>query len=103
MPGNGIAGQSNGPWGIVNGVFYYENNGSLGRAELTNNGVVAFPSDQSTGPWHFTGTNAPVTPSRATRTAAVADGAPEVFPRTHGAAIDNGDSRSTTWNPATTA
>jgi hypothetical protein len=60
VPGNGIAGQSNGPWGMVNGVFYYENNGSLGRAELTNNGVVAFPSDQSTGPWHFTGTNAPV-------------------------------------------
>jgi hypothetical protein len=95
VPANGIAGQSNGPWGIVNDVFYYENNGKLGRAPLTDNGPQTFPTTQWTGPWQFTGTNTPVKDLVNTipgfSYCGIIDGDPQVYPRNHGAAIDNLD------------
>lgn len=60
VPGNGIAGQTAGIFGIVNGVMYYDNNSLLGRAAITDNGPEVFPANASTGPWRITGTNAAV-------------------------------------------
>jgi hypothetical protein len=60
VPANGIAGQSAGIFGVVNGVMYYDNNSLLGRAAITDNGPQAFPVAASTGPWQVTGTNAAV-------------------------------------------
>jgi len=60
VPGNGIAGQTAGVFGVVNGVMYYDNNSLLGRAAITDNGPQAFPVAANTGPWRVTGTNTTV-------------------------------------------
>jgi hypothetical protein len=60
QPGDGIAGQTAGIFGVVNGVMYYDNNSLLGRAAITDNGAQPFPSAANTGPWRVTGTNAAV-------------------------------------------
>ena len=58
--GNGIAGQTAGIYGVVNGVMYYDNNSLLGRAAITDNGPQPFPSAANTGPYRVTGTNTAV-------------------------------------------
>jgi hypothetical protein len=60
VPGNGIAGQSAGAFGVVNGVIYYDNNSLLGRSTLTDNGAQPFPATANTGPWRATGSNSAV-------------------------------------------
>jgi len=60
VPANGIAGQTAGIFGVVNGVMYYDNNSLLGRAAIGDNGAQPFPANASTGPWQVTGTNAAV-------------------------------------------
>lgn len=60
VPGNAIAGQTAGTFGIVNGIMYYDNNSLLGRAAITDNGPMAFPTNADTGPWRVTGSNAAV-------------------------------------------
>jgi hypothetical protein len=60
VPANGIAGQSAGAFGIVNGIIYYDNNSLLGRSALTDNGPQSFPATASTGPWRATGSNTAV-------------------------------------------
>ena len=60
VPGNAIAGQTAGAYGIVRGVMYYDNNGLLGRAALTDNGPQAFPANADTGPWQVTANNTAV-------------------------------------------
>ena len=60
VPANGIAGQSAGAFGIVNGVIYYDNNSLLGRSVLTDNGPQTFPAAANTGPWRATGSNTAV-------------------------------------------
>jgi hypothetical protein len=60
VPGNAIAGQTGGIFGVVNGVMYYDNNSLLGRAAITDNGAQAFPAAANTGPWRVTGTNTAV-------------------------------------------
>lgn len=60
VPGNGIAGQTAGIFGVVNGVMYYDNNSLLGRAAITDNGAQPFPSAANTGPWRVTGSNTAV-------------------------------------------
>jgi hypothetical protein len=59
-PANGIAGQSAGAFGIVNGVIYYDNNSLLGRSPLTDNGPQPYPATANTGPWRVTGSNTAV-------------------------------------------
>jgi hypothetical protein len=59
VPGT-IPGETAGAFGIVDGVMYYDNNSTLGRAAITDNGISAFPSGYDTGPWQVTGTNASV-------------------------------------------
>ncbi len=58
VPGNGIAGQSAGAFGIVEGALYYDYNSQLGRAPLTNNGPSGNPAAANTGPWRVTASNA---------------------------------------------
>ena len=58
--GNGIAGQTAGIYGVVNGVMYYDNNSLLGRAAITDNGPQPFPSAANTGPYRVTGSNTAV-------------------------------------------
>ena len=60
VPANGIADQTAGAFGIVNGVMYYDNNSLLGRATITDNGPVVFPANADAGPWLVTGSNAAV-------------------------------------------
>lgn len=60
VPAGGIAGQTAGVFGVVNGVMYYDNNSLLGRAPITDNGAQPFPANANTGPWRVTGTNAAV-------------------------------------------
>ena len=60
VPENGIAGQSAGIFGIVNGVMYYDNNSLLGRAAITDNGSQPYPAAAATGPWRVTGVNSAV-------------------------------------------
>jgi len=60
VPANGIAGQTAGIYGVVNGVMYYDNNSLLGRAAIADNGPQSFPAAANTGPWRVTGTNAAV-------------------------------------------
>lgn len=60
VPGDGIAGQTGGIFGVVNGVMYYDNNSLLGRAPITDNGPQPFPAAANTGPWRVTGTNTTV-------------------------------------------
>ena len=60
VPGNDIADETAGIFGVVNGIMYYDNNSLLGRAAITDNGAQPFPSAASTGPWRVTGTNAAV-------------------------------------------
>ena len=60
VPANGIAGQSAGAFGIVNGVIYYDNNSLLGRSVLTDNGPQPFPPAANTGPWRVTASNSAV-------------------------------------------
>jgi hypothetical protein len=59
-PANGIAGQTAGIYGVVNGFMYYDNNSLLGRAAITDNGAQPFPAAAGTGPWRVTGANAAV-------------------------------------------
>jgi len=60
VPANGIAGQSAGIFGVVNGVMYYDNNSLLGRAAIADNGPQTFPAAAGTGPWRVTGANTAV-------------------------------------------
>jgi hypothetical protein len=60
VPGNGIAGQTAGIFGVVNGFMYYDNNSLLGRAAITDNGPQPFPAAADTGPWRVIGTNTAV-------------------------------------------
>lgn len=60
VPANGIAGQTAGAFGIVDGVLYYEFNSALGRAPLTGYGTQPFPATEATGPWRATATAAAV-------------------------------------------
>jgi hypothetical protein len=60
VPGNEIADQTAGIFGVVNGVMYYDNNSLLGRAAITDNGPQPDPMAADTGPWRVTGTNAAV-------------------------------------------
>lgn len=60
VPANGIAGQTGGIFGVVNGVMYYDNNSLLGRAAITDNGPQTLPATAGTGPWQVTGVNAAV-------------------------------------------
>lgn len=60
VPANGIAGQSAGTFGVVDGVMYYDNNSLLGRAAIADNGPQVLPAAAYTGPWQVTGTNAAV-------------------------------------------
>jgi hypothetical protein len=60
VPGNAIAGQTAGAYGIVGGVMYYDNNSLLGRAAISDNGPQTFPANAATGPWQVTGNNTAV-------------------------------------------
>ncbi len=60
VPANGIAGQTAGIFGVVNGVIYYDNNSLLGRAAIADNGTQPFPAAAGTGPWQVTGVNSAV-------------------------------------------
>jgi hypothetical protein len=60
VPGNAIAGETAGIFGVVNGFMYYDNNSLLGRAAITDNGPQPFPFAADTGPWRVTGTNSAV-------------------------------------------
>ena len=95
IPG-GTGGQSAGPWGLVNGKLYFENNGFLGRADYVDNGNTAFPKTTFTGPWEITVANLtdPLHTIHALGLTYCLDPGTgtKVYPRNHASVIDNGDS-----------
>jgi len=96
--GGGIAGQSAGPWGLLGGKIYFENNGNLGRADYTDHGLLTFPKTGNPfadSPFNITGDNLtqPIQTAQLITSLGFGycTGAMPVYPENHASVIDGGN------------